>query len=734
MLRRAFHMVTSMSRTERWVLGVCTTLFVLSLTGLLRQFYLENTETVPTTGGTYIEGSIGVIQPLNPWFTVQNDVNRDIVSLVFAGLLKYNPETKKIEPDLADFTVSKDSRTYTVTLKENLLWHDTTKEKLHPVTADDIVFTFQTIQEPGFPNLLLQSNFRGVTITKIDDRTVRFVLDKPYSFFPSNLTIGLLPAKSFEGIPVRKLDQALDFAYHPIGAGPYKFRSLSTTELSSEVTLERFDRPIPPPYHLDRIVFRIFSDYSTLLGDLRTLQGIRQVPKGKNGEPVVPKRFTSQSYTLPQYVALFFNLDKKALQDKELRLGLQLGTDKQSLTSAIHEPKIVDTPLLELDTKDWRYNFDSDAAQGALFASNWNLPEKIRLQHLLEQDEANRTGILHVSPVLFIPDGGILTLSGAIADIKEGYKINGVLVRSHASGAWIATLPTTSGTGAIKSGENLLRVTDEKGKTIDSAYVYRAVEQNEYKRALLEQQLVQDFLQTKAGTLKGEKAVRPQDLTLENGLLRRRTDKDPVSIRKNDRGEVLRLRLLTSKSPAQYEEVAQIIKEQWAALGVDVTIIIPDTREEFQDKLLKRDYDVLLFGQSLLDNLDSFPYWHSSGMQKTGKNQELLTDAYNLSQYSSFKADALLEKVRAITDEAERTKTLKDLQTVLKADVPAIFLYSPQYTFAYSNKIRGLQLGTLSLHSDRFLTMHSWYVKEERKFHDGLNWLSFYAWLPTLFN
>ncbi len=732
MLRRAFHVVTSMSRTERWVLGVCSVLFVLSLLGLLRQFYMENTVTVPTFGGTYIEGSIGVIQPLNPWFTVQNDVNRDIVSLVFAGLLKYDPESKKIESDLADVTVSKDGKTYTAVLKEKLFWHDTTEAKPHPVTADDVLFTFQTIQEPGFPNLLLQSNFQGVTITKVDDRTVRFVLDKPYSFFTSNLTIGLLPESSFEGIPVRKLDQALDFAYHPIGAGPYKFRSLSQTELSSEVTLERFDRPIPPKYHLDRIVFRIFSDYSTLLGDLRTLQGVRHVPKSKQGEPAIPKRFSSKSYTLPQYVALFFNLDQKALQDKDLRLGLQLGTDKKALASAIHEEKIVDTPLLELDTSDWRYNFDPDAAQGALFASNWNLPEKIRLQRLLEQDEANRTGILKVAPVVLIKPGGVFTLSGALADIREGFRINGVPVQSHASGAWVATLPVRTGTGVLKTGENLLRVTDNAGKIMDSAYVYRASDEQDYKRALEEAKLVQAFLQTRAGTLTGDAAIRPQDFTVDNGMLRRRTEKDPVSIRTNEKNELLRLRLLTSSSPVQYEEVANVIKEQWAALGVDVTIIMPASREEFQERLLRRDYDVLLFGQSLLDNLDSFPYWHSSGIQKS--NEDVMTDAYNLSQYSSFRADALLEKIRATSDEAERTKALEELQTVLKSDVPAIFLYSPQYTFAFHEKIRGLELGTLSLHSDRFLTMHRWYVKEERKFQDGLNWLSFYAWLGSLFD
>ncbi|MBI3816656.1 ABC transporter substrate-binding protein, partial [Candidatus Peregrinibacteria bacterium] len=319
MLRRPVQLFNAMTRWERWALIVFAALFVLAAVALVHKFYVENTILVPTTGGTYIEGSVGELRPLNPWFTIQNDVNRDIVSLVFAGLLKYNPQTKNIEDDLATMQIASDAKTYTLRLKDNLLWHDSTPKDPHPVTADDVLFTFGTIQHAGFPNPLLQQNFRGVAITKLDDRTVQFLLDQPYSFFPSNLTLGLLPARSFEGIPTRKMDQALDFAYHPIGAGPYRFKSLVQTDLSTEVTIERFPRSIPPLEHLDRIVFRIFSDYSSLLTDLRTLQGVRLVPRNKKGEPIIPNRFHATNYTLPQYVALFFNLDHPALQDPKLR-------------------------------------------------------------------------------------------------------------------------------------------------------------------------------------------------------------------------------------------------------------------------------------------------------------------------------------------------------------------------------------------------------------------------------
>jgi ABC-type transport system substrate-binding protein len=733
---RVVQILSAMSRWEKWTLAVLSVAFVLSAAGLVQRFHTENTVLVASTGGTYIEGSVGELQPLNPWFIVQNDVNRDIVSLVFAGLLKYNPQTKKIEEDLATMEVSKDNKVYTLKLRDGVQWQDSTAKAPHPVTADDVLFTYETIQDPDFPNLLLQQNFRGVKIEKVDDRTVRFTLDEAYSFFPSNLTLGLLPKKSFEGFPVAKYEQMLDFGYAPVGAGPYRVKSVVPTELSSEVTLEKFPRAFGPEYHLERIVFRIFPDYSTLLSDIRNLQGVRLVPKNDAGAPMVPKRFIARNYYLPQYVALFLNLDRKPLQDQKLRTGLQQGTDKQAIVDAIHESVIVDTPLMEMDLSDWHYKLDAGAAQGALLASKWNLPERVRLQKVLEQQEANKTGALHVPlTVVQIDPAQGLTLSGSYETIPRASHVNGVPLLATASGAgtWTAHFPFQTGTGALKPGDNLLTLTDDRGKTLDSYYLFVTADPAEYKRAVEERRLASSFSQTRTGQIQQDQKVTIGDLFLDRGMLRLRQKSDPVSVRVNEKGEQLKLTLLTSPTPPVYKKVAQLVKEQWARLGVLVDVQVPVSRDEFEQRLLTRDYDVLLFGQSLLDNMDSYPYWHSTGVQKlTGHESDLRRDAYNLSQYSSFKADSLLETIRRTSDEKERTQALADLRTVLKQDVPAIFLYSPLYTFAHSDRIQGIDLGSLSLHSDRFLSLHDWYAKEERVFVKGKSWGSFFGWLWSL--
>lgn len=717
----------------RTILLLLGAFFVLSLLMLLRSFYYENTTVVPSTGGTYIEGSVGELQPLMPWFVVQNDVNRDILSLVSSGLLKYDPISKKVKDDLASLLVSNEGKTYTVKLKEGLTWHDHTTENPHYVTADDVLFTFQTIQDPEFPNEILRQNFLGVDIQKVDNRTIQFRLEQPYSFFASNLTFGLLPARSFEGVPVSKLDQVLDFGFAPIGAGPYTFKSLVQTELSTEITLERYPRPDMPNYRLEQIVFRIFPDYSTLLADIRNLDAVRLVPKNADGNLMVPRRFTALRYSLPQYVALFFNLDHAILQDKNLRIGLQLGTDKQNLVSSIDESLIVDTPLLELDVSDWRYAYDPEAAQGAFFESDWHLPEKVRLQRLLEMHEANSVGPLQIAPIVLLDTGAILTVTGSLVDAPLGSTVNGLPITEDPSheGGWIAALPTHGGTGSLSIGFNLVRLLKENGDPIDSFYVWRTASSKDFKQASVEQDLVEKFIATRAGnTMSDTDRTTVGDLFLERGMLRRRLSTDPQDIRINDVGDRLSVTLLTSPSPPQYKVLAENIRDQWAKLGVHVGILIPETREEFEEKLLARDYDVLLFGQSLLDNLDAYPYWHSSGMQKlTDSKFDLRIDAYNLSQYSSLAADGLLEVIRETGDDKERQDALNELKEALKDDVPAIFLYSPLYAFAHHEEVKGVELGALSLHSDRFTTLHDWYLKEERIFKPGKHWWSFVPWL-----
>jgi Tol biopolymer transport system component len=193
--------------------------------------------------------------------------------------------------------------------------------------------------------------------------------------------------------------------------------------------------------------------------------------------------------------------------------------------------------------------------------------------------------------------------------------------------------------------------------------------------------------------------------------------------------EKMAITILTSAKPESYPHVAELLKKQWEAVGAKVNLDVVADKKEFQDKLTKRQYDVVLFGQSLFDNLDSYPYWHSSQIQEKSDLTKLRLDAFNLSQYASFEADQLLTRIRETGDNASRAQALKDLNTLWKKDTPAVVLYSPLAIYAHDDSVHGISFQRLSLHADRFAHIDEWYVTTRKKFKDGKHWLSFIPWL-----
>ncbi|MFA6024678.1 MAG: peptide ABC transporter substrate-binding protein [Candidatus Gracilibacteria bacterium] len=178
-----------------------------------------------------------------------------------------------------------------------------------------------------------------------------------------------------------------------------------------------------------------------------------------------------------------------------------------------------------------------------------------------------------------------------------------------------------------------------------------------------------------------------------------------ATVRSNEEGESFSLRLLRRDfgvENALQEEVGQLtadlIVEQLGAIGVEVTVESYPL-EVLEEKIKTRDYDILLYGQSLGYNQDTFAYWHSSQVSETG---------LNLSNYINPEADFLIESIRGSFDEEKKQELLQDLAETIAADVPAVFLYTPSYYYLVDTKVTGVEFDKLLLPKDRFSTIHLW--------------------------
>ncbi len=162
----------------------------------------------------YRDGIVGRPSSLTP-LTQRTRADRDIVALVFRGLVGLG-SGQKLVPDLAEsWTIADKGRTYTFVIRPDAQWEDGT-----PVTADDVVFTVEMLKDPAYTGPT-GASWSDVTAEAVDARTVRFSLGKEIGGFVELARQPLLPRHLLAGVPVTDLADS-EFARSPIGNGPYR--------------------------------------------------------------------------------------------------------------------------------------------------------------------------------------------------------------------------------------------------------------------------------------------------------------------------------------------------------------------------------------------------------------------------------------------------------------------------------------------------------------------------------
>lgn len=316
---------------EKLLIGLVSLCIVFGTGYWLVSLYRHFTVELPDFGGKYQEGCVGQPLTVNPLLSPGNPADADLVRLVYAGLFKYD-KTGALVGDLAeDQQISDDGLEYTVFLRKNLTWHDG-----EPLTADDVIFTFEILQNPIYHSPLRKKWPDGAKMEKIDDTTIKFVLSEPSSNFSDALTIGIVPKHIWNQVnPERFALSTNNLA--PIGAGPYQYVSASKDE---EGNITAFTLRAFPGYHAGRPFIKDFSIMYYLSEDTlveaykrKEIKGMRELPVSSIDALGDAKKTTRvYDFTVPEYYAVFFNQTKsKALAYDEVRKALSLVVDRGAL-------------------------------------------------------------------------------------------------------------------------------------------------------------------------------------------------------------------------------------------------------------------------------------------------------------------------------------------------------------------------------------------------------------------
>jgi peptide/nickel transport system substrate-binding protein len=158
---------------------------------------------------------------------------------------------------------------------------------------------------------------------------------------------------------------------------------------------------------------------------------------------------------------------------------------------------------------------------------------------------------------------------------------------------------------------------------------------------------------------------------------------------------------VTTSNSGDLKKTAEILREQWKQIGAEVSIEVYEGSDLTQKIIRPRKYSALLFGQVVGRDLDLYPFWHSSQRNDPG---------LNIAMYANAKADKALELARSTNDNAKKLVAESDFVSELQNDIPAVFLFSPNYTYLEHRSISGQELMNINDPSERFMNIHEWYL------------------------
>jgi peptide/nickel transport system substrate-binding protein len=399
----------------------------------------------PKSGGTLSVGIGADVSSTVPWVINQTSA-RAVTGQIYDSLFSIPITGTKVQPALAtSYKVSKDGRTYTVSLRRGVKFHNGTE-----LTSADVVWTMKQDKKSS----AVGSSLANVSsITASDPFTVVMKLKAPQPDLLLTIAspaFGIVP-KGFGG----KTESA--FSAHPIGTGPFQFAG---RVVGSSMTFER-----NPHYwaagkpRVDKVVYRVFQDVNSESVALRA--GAIQLVQGAPLSALATMKGTvlNQSATSDMEM-LQVNGAKAPMDNLKLRQALSHAINRKLIVSSLIEghgeaARALMSPAtfpygVPSDTTG-AYAYDASKAKAELAASSYKSGQRLSLIY--------STGI-----------PGDADIAAAIQGQAKDVGIN-LQLQPLESSSWLKAVTTFPGTWDLSlSHAGGLTPTDQLGFIVDSQY------------------------------------------------------------------------------------------------------------------------------------------------------------------------------------------------------------------------------------------------------------------------
>lgn len=243
-----------------------------------------------------------------------DDASQKIGQLIFDNLFELD-DNMRVTPKLAERLDHPTPTTYVVTLKQRVPFQDG-----HELTSADVVYTFRSFLDPAF-NSPRKGGFRELrSVDALDRYTVVFTLHEPFTSFPVNLVIPIVPDGAGTS-PSRA----------PTGTGPYRFVRYATDD---RIELARFDGYFEGRPANEGLVLKVVPD--DIMRGLELRKGTTDLVVNDLSPDIAYQLHKAHQLQMPrtagvdyQYVGL--NLRDPLLRDRRVRQALAYAIDTRSI-------------------------------------------------------------------------------------------------------------------------------------------------------------------------------------------------------------------------------------------------------------------------------------------------------------------------------------------------------------------------------------------------------------------
>lgn len=302
---------------RQFVLGAAGALALTRLPGL-------STAARQATAESLVIDLAGELETIHPSLAYSG---RDwsIVNSIYDSLVMIDAEGK-IVPLAAERFETKDARTFSVTLREGLTFHDGT-----PVTADAVRSSWEFLKASGSQVADVFAVISDVTVD--GDLSATIACASPAPWLPAQIATWMML------VPPDYSEEQATTA--PIGTGPY---TLADYAQGQDIELKRFAdyrlADVKGEALAETVTFRIVPDPATRVADIATgtAQIVDQIPRDFR-EEVEGQGATVLDDPLVGSQWIRIATDVKPFDDPRVRQALNYAVDKASIVEALLAPK-----------------------------------------------------------------------------------------------------------------------------------------------------------------------------------------------------------------------------------------------------------------------------------------------------------------------------------------------------------------------------------------------------------